>query len=288
MSINNKVIALLMSLTMVLSMTSLSFAQSERIPELANGVEEIDETIEEIIEEGHFTIEQEDDIWEDESLLEAFGQSVAYADDVIVEDDEIVYEYNLPNGNTAEMIPSDTDEGAVLEIEEEGIINTLLLTDDGTLYIDGVEVIVDETISYGEEPLDDLEISKSATWDQAKNPCPKKNWVYKYTSKNYDIRIGKAFKVIGVAALAIVMAAACPELAASFATTVAGALDAIGDIYSPNSSHISSIIKVYYPKGGQNIGNGQYVKKKCGTFYTKKAYKGKSTSKTWYTIKECY
>lgn len=288
MTMKSKVIAILMTLTLMMSMTMTSFAQSEQIPELVNGEEEIDEMIEEIIEDGFFTTEQEDEIWEDELLLEAFGQSVAYADAINVENEEMVYEYELPNGNTAEMIPNDTDEGIVLEIEEEGINNTLLLTDDGTLYIDGIEVIVDETISYGEETLDDLEISKSATWDQTKNPCPKKTWVYKYTSKNYDIRIGKTFKVIGVAALAIVMAAACPELGASIATTVAGALDAIGDIYSPNSSHISSKIKVYYPKGGQNIGNGQYVKKKYGTFFTENGYEGEKTTKTWYTIKEYY
>ena len=69
MTVKSKTIVLVVTLTLVLSVIMPSFAQSEPVPELTNGEELVDEVTEEIIEEGDFTEETQENIEEEVNLL---------------------------------------------------------------------------------------------------------------------------------------------------------------------------------------------------------------------------
>lgn len=110
---------------------------------------------------------------------------------------------------------------------------------------------------------------------------PEKNY-QKKTTKVANIKAKKkvedltAYVVIGLLSWAT---------GGAFGFLYGVAASLIKDATGTNSKALSSKIKVYYPKGGQNIGRSTYVIKYVGTFYAKKNYKGKHRSKTYYKVR---
>lgn len=246
---------------------------------------ESENEFEEIFEGTHKEYKKcENNIEEQAELFESIGQDLSNAESIDVVDDELVYTFELDNGKNADVLINEDKQGDIeVNVVEEGIENNIVITADNRIFLDGNEVIVEES----EKCVEEITASQSASWDTTKNPCSKKSWVYQYTSKDKDVRLGKAFKAIGGYALSVVLALALP-VEAGIIYGAAVTLDGLGDIYSPNSKYVSYKTKVYYPKGGQYIGNNRYATKKVGTFYTEKNYEGESTQKTWYNIREYY
>lgn len=282
----DRIIAAFVCMMLVISTVFTAYAADQSLPSEVKGEELVDKVIEKIVKDGNYSETEETKIIEDIEIIDAFGLDLNQVKPIKDLNENIGYKYELSGGKAARIIPSEIADGIVLDIDEGNVHNKVLLTKDNRMFIDGYEVTVNETVYEDVVFENELEFSKSSTWDQLKNPCPKKNWVYKSTYTEKTVKMGQTFKAIGAVALALVMTHA--GILASTLTTIAGALDNIGDIWNPSSTSFSCIVKVYYPKGGQNIGNGQYVKKKCGTFYTLPNHQGHKTTQTWYTIKEYY
>lgn len=149
MSIKSKVIALLMTLILALSVTSLSFAQSEQIPELANGEELVDEVVEEIIEGGDFTTEEELEIADDVEAISEIGLDIGTIENVDASSGELVIAMEVTDEITDEITIDVSDDAIIMEVSEGDKHDTVVFMDEGAIFLDGKQVTVETETSIG-------------------------------------------------------------------------------------------------------------------------------------------
>lgn len=276
-----KVIALVLVMTMTILTVGYSITSETKVYAQNEGLQNIFE--------GSYKEYQDfrEELLKDSILFEKFGQNMKSVNKIRIDNNRLVYEFIIAQDAIAHVLINETSYGIHMDIDENGIKNQIVLTDDNKLFLDGNEVLVEKNILQGVATADEVFGRDSESWDTTSNPCPNKTWVYQYTSSNSDIRLGKAFKLISGYAVSVVLAVTCPAMIGILYGT-GTTLDALGDLYDPDSSYISSKIKIYYPSGGQNIGYNTLVTKKVGTFYTQAGFAGQSTSQTWYHVKQFY
>ena len=259
MKLNEKVISLLMTFALVISFTITSFAQTEQLPEFTNGEEVIDEIVQGIIEDGDFEESQESEIFEDIEILDSLGLDINNIENVDVVNDDIVYSLEINESITDEISIEQEAETIIMDVIEGEKHDTLVLEEDGTMYLDGKQVIVET------EEFFDME--EATTVSFPKNP----------SYRNGNVNLNKALRNIAYATIIAIMLEALTGgtwkvIAAGGVKSFTGAALIELCTYNPNSKNIS--FKDYIARGKSN---SRYLKCKRNT-WAKKNYSGKYTT----------
>ena len=285
MKLNEKVISLLMTFALVISFTITSFAQTEQLPEFTNGEEVIDEIVQGIIEDGDFEESQESEIFEDIEILDSLGLDINNIENVDVVNADIVYSLEINEGITNEIFIEQEAETIIMDVIEGEKHDTLVLEEDGTMYLDGKQVIVETEEFFDMEEATTVTFSETGGtkwYKQSEAPSKLKKASYKSFPKNPSYRNGnvnlnKALRNIAYATIIAIMLEALTGgtwkvIAAGGVKSFTGAALIELCTYNPNSKNIS--FKDYIARGKSN---SRYLKCKRNT-WAKKNYSGKYTT----------
>jgi|GEM_PF-3188230 len=233
-----------------------------------------------------------DKVLEDIEIMDNLGMESGLVIDIDVQKDTIVYKLEICEGVITTMeIDADNKNGDIsLAIEEGKSHDEITITDDGKLFLDGNEVIVEtaETVE------DETEIIASAGTDRyavtsAPGSTKAADWsVYKRTISTADIRTAKALGLMTRTAIGLIISNFFPLYGLAY--TIGSLVYSLATLYSPNSTHISCKEKVYYHKtrGQLTYKAGLYAEKRIGTYYAQANYKGNSKSQTYYACTQYY
>lgn len=165
-----KLMCMIMSLLLIIATGAPAFADSEQLLDSANGEEIVDEVVEDILEEGDFTEEQEEEIAAEVEELYAVGVPVENIIDVDSNyDNELSYEVEYSDGITNEVaIDIDADDRIEIIFTENDIRDNLVYTDDGKIILNGEVVEPEECVD--DELKEKVELSTGGVkWTTTKH-----------------------------------------------------------------------------------------------------------------------
>ncbi len=286
----------LKSLTSIVVITALVVSSS--VPYISveaasyenTGEEIIDEVVEELIVEDQGLEDMEDIVYDDLEMLDSLGLDVEAIVDTTIDDEEtIVYDLKLTE-TIIDQITVERIDGAILMNAVEGNKeNELLIRDDGTVYLDGKKIIIEqddfEDVGYLKEDSSDTDIVQSTGgwhwYESGKAPGNVKKAKYKPyptspTSKCSNIQLHTAIRNVAIGVLISLLVtyltggSGAITLAGTKKDTISGIVTAFV-LRDPNTKNMSA---KYYISNCKN--NNRYRRKKC-YIYPKKNYKGEKS-----------
>lgn len=277
------IIAVMISMSMVLAVGTHAFAVEDTGLE-SDGTEVIDEVVENVVEDEDFTEDEEESIAEDIEIMDELGLHIEDIERVEGEDEDFVYEMPVTDDLVDEIsVEQDIDGTVTMNVTEGEIDNELVITPDGTVYLDGNEVIYEvEEVTLPDEELDD-EISVvpstgGITWYKpSKAPSNVKNAKYGSYSVSWrcsNVKLQTAIKNIAFNTIVGLLTPGLSGGIVGFTSSVYYELTQ----YNPKSKNISYIDYVAKAKK-----NPRFYKGRRYT-YAKKNYKGKKITSYSYGI----
>lgn len=141
-----RIMALLTSLTMLATSGEYVFASSNQSGTIRKTA---DEVVRDIVVDTDFTQGEREKIKEDIELLEGMGIEISAISSVSVED-EFVYYLPVKENLMDEIVVENNNGDVIMNVVEGDIHNELIIKSDGTMFLDGKEVIFEtETINLG-------------------------------------------------------------------------------------------------------------------------------------------
>lgn len=192
---------------LVFSTFAVTFAGTDDTTQVATGEENTDAVADEIIDEGDYTVEQEDEIADDVDTLDELGIPAESIDKATEENGDIVYSVDAADGVTSDNIVGTDSNGSVsLDITEGTLHNEVVIEDSGRIYIDGKEIVVTEE-NDSQNNSNVIEASQSSKWSSR---CPKtvKRWRYVTKFQRSKIYLNTRAGKLTIAALSVVLAGA--------------------------------------------------------------------------------
>lgn len=274
---NRIIVALLVSLSMIITTVGYAFAGTDGSLENV-GTEIVDEVTENIVRDGTFNEKQNEKIAEDVECLDSLGIPIGDIKNVSEKDGNIIYQLLVTKDITDEIMVEKNNAGDILMYVTEGDKNDkLVMKADGTVFLDGKEVIYDvRTVdsSITEEPSE-LSVTPSTggiQWYSVSSaPSELKKDSYKAYSESWrcsNISLQKALGSIAYATIIGLVTGGPSGGAVGFTTTAFYELVN----YDPNSKNISYID---YTAKSKNY--ARHFKGRRYT-YSKKNFKGKKTT----------
>lgn len=277
MNTRSKITAVIISLFLAASNSIPAFAAGDNLSHDINGKETIDEIIEEKLDGGNYTKKQGEEIAEEMQILDGLGLDISDIKEIETNDENIVYCLEVTDDITDNIIIDQDPDSVIMNVYEGEKHDELIIWNDGTMYLDGKEVIV-ETEDMTEDQ-EDLEIQTSETggtvwYKKADTPSYLKNANYKSYPKNPSWKNGnvnlnkKLCNIAYATILAILLEAATggtwKVMAAGGVKGFIGATLLELCTINPNSKNIS--YKDYIARGKNNA---RYLKCRRRTWASK-------------------
>ena len=280
-----KMIVVAISFALVMSSAASAFATHNQIPSF-NGLEIIDEVETELVENWNYNEIQRDKIIEDIEALDYLGIDIKSIESIEFKGEKnAVYNIAVNEDITDTIIINQGVNGITMEVFEDGKHDILLVKEDGTMYLDGKKVTVEEdTISNSYIPENDAvalsEVGGVQWYKSSAAPSKLKNASYKSFSKYPDwtctsVNFHKSLKAIAYSTAVGILSGVSKGL---LGIVVNGALGFFSSTlyelanYDGNSQCIS--FKYYIVRGKTN---NRYLKLKRIT-WPRKNYKPNNKS----------
>lgn len=295
---NSRKIKSLTSIILVLALMASNVSYINVNAEDNIGEEVIDEVVEDLVADDCELEDMEDVVYEDLEMLDSIGLDVnTIVDTTVNDEEEVVYDLELTDTITNEISVEKMDDGILMNAVEGEKENELLIQDDGRIYLDGKEVVMEEDTLEDEEYLEDKGNSdtnftqSTGGWywyESGKAPSRVKKAKYKPypskpTSKCSNIKLREA---IGSVAISVLVAIFVTYItggsgAITLSGTGQGALASIMSAFITYDPRTKNMSLKYYVANCKN--NNRYRRKKC-YIYSKKNYKGKKSTTIEYGI----
>lgn len=261
------------------------YAKEVAIP----GTERVDEMVRVLIKENQKLAKVDNEVYEDLILLESLGLSAEMIKDTEISGDKIIYTYEFLDKYVNEIMIDETDNGIIMNASQGKISNELLLNNDGTIFLDGNEIIIEE--QNVEEKLTDSISQSTGGWywyEAAKASSKLKNAKYNAypsspTSKCANIPLQKAIRNIAVSVVVglLVNYITGGTGAITLANTAKDGLAGIVGTFVTNDPNTKELSAKYYVAKCKD--NSRYRRKKC-IIYSKKNFQTSSNSPAKTTI----
>lgn len=265
----NAFISITLGMLLVFSTFAIAFAETDETSQVATGEENTDAVTDQIIAEGDYTIEQEDEIADDIDNLDSLGIPIDNIDDVSEEHEGMLYSVKMTNTVTDKINIDEQNNGdIVMDIDEgENIHDELVVKENGDMYLDGNKIIVEN-----ESNNENVTPSIYYTWYTAsKVPSRIKNEPYGSYSRTWvcsNINLQKAIRDTSIGAILGVVNGGVPGAAWGGAAAAIQSLRYIGG----KSKHMSYMD---YTARGKRHKN--YLKRKK-VLYAYAKFNGKATT----------
>ena len=236
--------------------------------------------------------------YKDLSFLESLGLPIGeMSASFNAEANQNEYVFHFDDIDSLFVIQWDNENNASITITENGSSAEMVVTKDGRLFDNGIEVVEGETIDLSLGANQVMPYDMAGSFFTSTNPLPSgRTWnsTVQSTSTNNDIPLSQQVGLYKVGELATALGKVCKPLKAIGATSKAASkiIKYANDHGYQTSKHLSSKTKVYYPNNGRRISaNGvtpvRYEDKYVTWFYAKKNCAGGAADKrTAYKITE--
>lgn len=282
----NKSVKMFLGIMMSVVVATISIPVVNAQEAVPAGEENVDAVVRNLVEETEELEGLEDEVYDDLEVLGSLGLAPEIIEGAQVEGEDVIYTYKLSDDCINEVAVEQTDDAVIMQVAEGEIQNEVVFNDDGSVYLDGEEVIY-EMEKVGEDVTDsniqdaetiedtnaeEGELTQSTggwKWSKSKPSKIKKYGSYKLNwwcaSAKFAKRIsefatgaliGALFKGVFSGAAVGVLISAMDELKKS-------------DPYSKGLSYKTYIAKAVSPK------DNRYCKAKT-IMYSREYYKGKS------------
>lgn len=263
------------------------------------GEEGVDAVVQSLVEETEELEGLEDEVYDDLEVLSSLGLAPEIVEGAQVDGEDVIYTYKITDDCVDEVAVEQTEDAVVMQVTEGDIQNEVVFNDDGSVYLDGEEVIyeieetdedavdsdiqdaVDEDDTDSDiqdaETIQDMdaedgELTQSTggwKWSASKPSKIKKYGSYKASWKCANVKFAKEIR--NFAASTLLSALFKNEPFGNAVSGLISAMDALkkSDPYSKGLSYKTYIAKAVSPK------DNRYCKVKT-VMYSRVNYKGKS------------
>lgn len=287
---NKKYIRSLLGILMAVIVAVVSVPYVYAKEDVAIGEEIVDEAVEMLIKENEELAEIDSEVYEDLMLLESLGLNSEMIKNTEVDDKKIIYTYEFLDEYVNEITIDETDGGIIMNAKQGQIHNELIINNDGTIFLDGNEIIIEDQ-KVEEETLKDSVTQSTGGWywyEAAKASSQLKSASYNAyptspTSKCANIPLQKAIQsiAVGVVVGILVNYITGGTGAITLANTAKDGLAGIVVAFITSDPSTKELSAKYYVAKCKN--NSRYRRKKC-IIYSKKNFQSDSDSPAKTTI----
>lgn len=286
----NKSVKMFLGIMMSVIVATISIPVVNAQEALPAGEENVDAVVRNLVEETEELEGLEEEVYDDLEVLGSLGLAPEIVEGAQVEGEDVIYTYKLSDDCINEVAVEQTDDAVIMQVTEGEIQNEVVFNDDGSVYLDGEEVIyemeesgedVTDSNVQDAETIEDMsdeggELMQSTggwKWSTSKPSKIKKYGSYKLNWKCASVKLAK--KISETATTALLSLLFKNSDMGKAASNFISDMDALkkSDPYSKGLSYKTYIAKAVSPK------DNRYCKAKT-IMYSKVDYKG--TSKTRY------
>lgn len=111
------------------------------------GEEDVDAVVENLVGETEGLEGLEDEVYDDLEVLSSLGLAPEIVEGAQVDGEDVIYTYKITDDCVNEVSVEQTEDAVVMQVTEGDIQNEVVFNDDGSVYLDGEEVIyeIEET-----------------------------------------------------------------------------------------------------------------------------------------------
>lgn len=295
----NKSVKMFLGIMMSVIVATISIPVVNAQEAVPAGEENVDAVVQNLVEETEELEGLEDEVYDDLEVLGSLGLDPEIVEGAQVDGEDVIYTYKITDDCVNEVAVEQTEDAVVMQVTEGDIQNEVVFNDDGSVYLDGEEVIyeieeadadaVDSNIqdAVGEVAVDsdiqdaetiqdmdaeDSELTQSTggwKWSASKPGKIKKYGSYKAGWKCANVKFAK--KIRDIAASTLLSLLFKNRDFGKAASNLISAMDALkkSDPYSKGVSYKTYSAKAVSPK------DNRYCKVKT-VMYSRVNYKGKS------------
>ncbi len=295
----NKSVKMFLGIMMSVIVATISIPVVNAQEAVPAGEENVDAVVQNLVEETEELEGLEDEVYDDLEVLGSLGFDPEIVEGAQVDGEDVIYTYKITDDCVNEVAVEQTEDAVVMQVTEGDIQNEVVFNDDGSVYLDGEEVIyeieeadadaVDSNIqdAVGEVAVDsdiqdaetiqdmdaeDSELTQSTggwKWSASKPGKIKKYGSYKAGWKCANVKFAK--KIRDIAASTLLSLLFKNRDFGKAASNLISAMDALkkSDPYSKGVSYKTYSAKAVSPK------DNRYCKVKT-VMYSRVNYKGKS------------
>ena len=217
--------------------------------------------------------------------LQGYGVDAPNLQLLEASEDSFTVSHVLSNGQTSYITAKEDNGGMIFQIKEGNLENEILITEDNRLYLDGVEIKIEQTAILEENTI--TPARRSFQYNTEKCPYGQP-WEYTDsagTQTHNNIPLEKKISQLAVDALAFIIGQFASGWTLGITMFIAEHIIAEIGESDPDTDALSCRVRTYYHQDGRVIGGTAYMKY-LTTWYSDLNCTGSSTSTATYRVIE--
>lgn len=143
----NKSVKMFLGIMMSVIVATISIPVVNAQETVPAGEENVDAVVQNLVEETEELEGLEDEVYDDLEVLGSLGLAPEIVEGAQVDGEDVIYTYKITDDCVNEVAVEQTEDAVVMQVTEGDIQNEVVFNDDGSVYLDGEEVIyeIEET-----------------------------------------------------------------------------------------------------------------------------------------------